>query len=111
MESGDFLSPHKFDPEPFPDRKSYILQNIAARIKDFGKLHGISVDIPVILASLVLVAVTCATRIISTIVIFGEVNLVRIMVLYLGMYLVTEATAGICYVAGAVKFCRRDLPL
>lgn len=50
-----------------------------------------------ILAPLVLVAVTCATRIISTIVIFGEVNLVRIMILYLGMYLVTEATAGICY--------------
>lgn len=55
-----------------------------------------------VLAPLAVIIVTCVTRIISTAVIFGEVNVTRTAVLYLGMYLVTEATAGICYLCSCV---------
>ena len=55
-----------------------------------------------ILAPLVLLALTCIVRCGSTMLFFGEVEVKRIVVLYLGMYLVTEAAAGICYLFSCI---------
>ena len=50
-----------------------------------------------VLAPLVLMMITCAARCASTMLFFDEVYVPRIAMMYLGMYLVTEAAAGICY--------------
>ena len=55
-----------------------------------------------ILAPLVLLAITCVTRCISTVVLFDEVCIPRMIMLYVGMYLVVEAAAGICYFCSCV---------
>ncbi len=50
-----------------------------------------------ILAPLVLMIIVCAARCASTKLFFDEVDVPRIAMMYLGMYLVTEAAGGICY--------------
>ena len=50
-----------------------------------------------ILAPLVLMIIVCGARCASTKFFFDEVDVPRIAMMYLGMYLVTEAAAGICY--------------
>ena len=51
----------------------------------------------VILAPLVLTILVFGMRCASTALFFDEVNVPQIAMMYLGMYLVTEAAAGICY--------------
>ena len=55
-----------------------------------------------ILAPLVLMIIVCAVRCGSTKLFFDEVCIPRMMVLFLGMYLVTEAAAGICYLCSCI---------
>ena len=50
-----------------------------------------------ILAPLLLMIIVCVARCATTVLFFGEVHVPRIAMMYLGMYLVTEAAAGICY--------------
>ena len=50
-----------------------------------------------ILAPLVLMIIVCVARCASTKLFFDEVDVPRIAMMYLGMYLVTEAAGGICY--------------
>ena len=50
-----------------------------------------------ILAPLVLLGIACAARCASTYILFDEVNIPMIAMLFFGMYLVTEAAAAICY--------------
>ncbi len=55
-----------------------------------------------IIAPLLLMSIVCVVRCISTKLFFGEVNIPRTILLYLGMYLVTEAAAGICYMFSCI---------
>ncbi len=55
-----------------------------------------------IFAPLVLLCIACLVRCGSTKILFGEVNVPRTAVLFLGMYLVTEAAAGICYFCSCI---------
>lgn len=55
-----------------------------------------------IFAPLVLLAIACLVRCGSTMLLFGEVNVPMTVMLFLGMYLVTEAAAGICFFASCV---------
>lgn len=50
-----------------------------------------------ILIPLVLLIITCITRCISTVILFDEVNVPKLAMLYFGMYLIVEAAGGICY--------------
>ena len=50
-----------------------------------------------VLAPLLLMIIVCAARCASTKLFFDEVDAPKIAMMYLGMYLVTEAAAGICY--------------
>lgn len=53
-------------------------------------------------APLIMLSVVCAVRIASSFVIFDEVNVPKIIVLYLGMYILVEAVAGICYLGSCL---------
>lgn len=55
-----------------------------------------------VIAPLVLLTIACAARCVSTVILFGEVSVPRIAMLFLGMYLVTEAAAGICYLCSCI---------
>lgn len=55
-----------------------------------------------ILSPLVLLAIACLARCLSTKILFGEVNVPMTAMLFLGMYLVTEAAAGICYLCSCI---------
>lgn len=55
-----------------------------------------------LIAPFLILAVTCAARIISTFVIFGEADVLEIIVLYVGMYILLEAIAGICYLGNCI---------
>ena len=55
-----------------------------------------------IAAPLVLMAVTCGIKMATPVLIFGEVNIERTLLLYLGLYLVTEAAAGFCYLCSYI---------
>lgn len=55
-----------------------------------------------ILAPLVIVAIVCATRIASSFAFYDEVCVERIIMLYLGMYILSEAVAGICYLGSCL---------
>ena len=50
-----------------------------------------------ILVPLLLLTIVCIVRCGSTVLFYGEVYVPRLIVLYLGMYLVTQVAAGICY--------------
>lgn len=52
-----------------------------------------------ILIPLIILTIVCIARNLSSIVFFGETDVKKNIMLYLGMYLVTEAIAGICYFA------------
>lgn len=55
-----------------------------------------------VIAPLILLAVTCFARSVSTRILYGEVDIPKMLVLYLGMYLVVEAAAGICYLCSCI---------
>lgn len=55
-----------------------------------------------ILAPLVLLGLACAVRCASTFILFDEVNVPMTVMLFAGMYLVTEAAAAICYFCSCV---------
>lgn len=55
-----------------------------------------------LIAPFLILTVTCAARIISTFVIFGEADVLEIIVLYVGMYILLEAIAGICYLGNCI---------
>ncbi len=55
-----------------------------------------------VLCPLIVIALVCCMRIGSTFVLFGEANVVRIIVLYVGMYILTEACCGICYMGSCL---------
>ncbi|MBR5329481.1 MAG: ABC transporter permease subunit [Firmicutes bacterium] len=55
-----------------------------------------------ILAPLVLMLIVFAARCGSTVLFYDEVCVPRLLVLYLGMYLVAQAAAGICYMCSCV---------
>lgn len=52
-----------------------------------------------LIAPLVVLGIVCASRIVTTSLFYGEVEPLRILVLYIGMYLLVQALAGICYFA------------
>lgn len=55
-----------------------------------------------IFAPLLLLAVAFLVRCASTMLLFGEVQVAQTAMLFLGMYLVTEAAAGICYFCSCI---------
>lgn len=55
-----------------------------------------------IVAPLLMLAIVCAARLASSFVIFDEVNVIGAIVLYLGMYILVEAVAGICYLGSCL---------
>lgn len=55
-----------------------------------------------IVAPALIMAIGCLVRIVSTNLLFGEVVVSRILCLYLGMYLLVEAVAGICYMCSCI---------
>ena len=50
-----------------------------------------------LLTPMVIMIIGCIFRVISTKLLFGEVNVAQILGLYLGMYILVQAIAGICY--------------
>lgn len=52
-----------------------------------------------IVVPLVMIAIVCASRIASSFVFYDEVCVERIVMLYVGMYILVEAIAAICYLA------------
>lgn len=50
-----------------------------------------------IVTPLIMVGITCAARIAASFAWYEEVDVAGILVLYLGMYILVEALAGICY--------------
>lgn len=63
---------------------------------------AITQAIYIVLAPLVIMAIVCGVRCVSTVVFFDEVCVPRLVTLYFGMYLVTEAAAGICYLFSCI---------
>ncbi|MCD7808123.1 MAG: ABC transporter permease [Erysipelotrichaceae bacterium] len=61
-----------------------------------------------IVAPFLMIACTCAARVISSFIIYEEVEVTRIIVSYLGMYLLSEAIAGICYAGSCFASLSRD---
>lgn len=55
-----------------------------------------------LLVPLVILAVTCCVKIATGIAILGDINIPRTITLYIGMYLVVEAAAGICYLCSCI---------
>ncbi|MCD8316545.1 MAG: hypothetical protein LUB61_03980 [Eggerthellaceae bacterium] len=55
-----------------------------------------------ILMPLIMIAIVCATRIASSLVLFTDVSVARIIVQYLGMYLLTETLTGICFLGSCL---------
>lgn len=59
-----------------------------------------------IAAPLILVGTTCAARLISSFMFYDNVEVAQTLVLYLGMYILVEAIAGICYMGSC--FCNQS---
>ncbi|MBQ9045597.1 MAG: ABC transporter permease subunit [Oscillospiraceae bacterium] len=55
-----------------------------------------------VLAPLVILSIGCIVRIVSTKVLFGEVCVPRLLCLFLGLYILVEAIAGICYLGSCI---------
>lgn len=55
-----------------------------------------------IVAPLIIVACTCVTRIIASFAFLTDVNVMGIIALYIGMYLLAEAIFGICYLGSCI---------
>lgn len=55
-----------------------------------------------LLVPLVILAVTCCVKIATGMAILGDIDVPRTITLYLGMYLVVEAAAGICYLCSCI---------
>lgn len=55
-----------------------------------------------LMVPLVILAVTCAVKIAAGVVILDDIDVPRTITLYLGMYLVVEAAAGICYLCSCI---------
>lgn len=55
-----------------------------------------------ILVPLIMIFIVSLARIASTKILFDEVNVPKILILYLGMYLLTEAICGLCYLGSCV---------
>lgn len=55
-----------------------------------------------IVSPLLILMLVCISRIISSYVFFDEVNVTKIIVLYLGMYILVEAVAGLCYLGSCL---------
>lgn len=55
-----------------------------------------------LLVPLVILAVTCCVKIATGIAILGDIDIPRTITLYIGMYLVVEAAAGICYLCSCI---------
>lgn len=59
-----------------------------------------------IAAPLILVGATCAARLISSLIFYDSVEVLQTVVIYLGMYILVEAIAGICYLGSC--FCNQS---
>lgn len=55
-----------------------------------------------IVTPFLMIAVTCIARLIASFAWFDEVNVSQTIVLYLGMYILVEAVAGICYMGSCI---------
>lgn len=55
-----------------------------------------------IVAPFLIIVFVCAARLISSFMLFDEVNVAETIVLYLGMYILIEAIAGICYLGSCL---------
>lgn len=55
-----------------------------------------------IVAPLVMLSVVCASRVLSNYMIYGEMDAKKTCMLYLGMYILIEAIAGICYMGSCI---------
>lgn len=55
-----------------------------------------------IVSPLLILSIVCASRIGTSFLLFDEVNVSKIIVLYLGMYILIEAIAGLCYLGSCL---------
>lgn len=55
-----------------------------------------------IVVPFLIITFVCAARLISSFMLFDEVNVAETIVLYLGMYILIEAIAGICYLGSCL---------
>ena len=63
---------------------------------------AITQAIYLVVAPLIIIGIVCCVRIGSSFVLFDEVNVEQIVVLYAGMYILIEAIAGLCYLGSCV---------
>lgn len=63
-----------------------------------------------IAAPLFMIAIVCGSRILSNQIIYGEADVTKTVLLYLGMYILVEAIAGICYMGSCIcNYSRKAL--
>ncbi len=55
-----------------------------------------------LIAPLIMIAIVCCTRVATSFMFFDDVSVERIVVLYVGMYVLVEAIAGICYLGSCL---------
>lgn len=55
-----------------------------------------------IVTPLLMVGIVCGSRILSNYCIYGEADVTKTVLLYLGMYILLEAIAGICYMGSCI---------
>lgn len=55
-----------------------------------------------IVVPFLMIAIVCASRIASNHVIYGDADVMKTVMLYLGMYILLEAIAGICYMGSCI---------
>lgn len=56
-----------------------------------------------IITPLLMIGIVCGSRILSNYCIYGEADVTKTMLLYLGMYILIEAIAGICYMGSCIS--------
>lgn len=67
-----------------------------------------------VIVPFLILAVTCSIRIATNHLFLGETQIPKTIMMYAGMYILVEAIAAIavvCYVVGAIRFQKKDLPL
>lgn len=55
-----------------------------------------------IMTPLFIIGIVCASRIVSNHLIYGDAAMTKTLLLYLGMYILIEAIAGICYLGSCI---------
>lgn len=55
-----------------------------------------------VIVPLLILSITCGVRIVSNLILFGDADALKTVVLYVGMYILLEAIAGICYLGSCL---------